>query len=272
VVTRLDVSASKAKLDRAEVHLASYVAESERLGERTPYRLHVAPVDSETGLFDVFLTHEEFPEASPRATVGDYINNLRSALDYLITAMADASGQSVTRAHQFPVCTKSNDYKEILNGITTNKRCPLYGLQVGLDVVTASQPCNTRPDDPEEDILALLIRFSNTDKHRMLLQEFAMINGRVSLSIEASEGTVVEEWRIPKMEVKVNDTLKIATFRCSHPAARIELNGSVSAQIAIAAPPFPPQYPLGMALRKPDLPEMFDRVSAIVERAAEVEY
>lgn len=61
--------------------------------------------DQETGWFRLLIRFKDEPEEFDLSViVGDIFHNLRSALDYIVTALVDVSpGAKLTRKHQFIV-------------------------------------------------------------------------------------------------------------------------------------------------------------------------
>jgi hypothetical protein len=99
------LTSSKAKIDRADKHLAELVSEISGFHARQPYYL-VEDTQSEPG-HDVYRVHIKEPIPDTWGTiVGDTIHNLRSALDTLAVALLAANGvtsrDKLKNAH-FPI-------------------------------------------------------------------------------------------------------------------------------------------------------------------------
>ena len=151
----LDLSASDAKLDRAEEHMKSLKAEvSVATEQRHPHSI-MGEVDPQTGWCSVILRRNKPAEPRLAAIVGDYIHNLRSALNYIITALVDATpGLALGTAHQFPIYDDPATYatKVWRVGERVGRGC-LAGIVHGLAIIEPLQPYHTEPD-PDADPLA----------------------------------------------------------------------------------------------------------------------
>lgn len=109
----------------------------------------------------------EFPTLSDKWAIlfSETVHNLRSALDYLVYALAYLdSGQSQERT-QFPVCTSPFAFENLVQDA---KRSPVRGISK--DHVAALGALQPYPDSVGLDPLwlARLADFSNADKHRHL--------------------------------------------------------------------------------------------------------
>src|SRR5437899_1751727 len=150
----LDLSPSIAKLARARIHLDALKREIPVvISQRPPYSLRFSEVDPESGWTSIFLTPGDFTEFGLGVLVGDLVYNLRCALDYIISALVEASGGTVGVKHQFPIYTSAALYAEqVVSGSTTNAKGPLAGIVHGLVEIERLQPYKRKPD-PEADPL-----------------------------------------------------------------------------------------------------------------------
>jgi hypothetical protein len=134
-----------------------------------PVTIRITEIDPNTGWCDVFGRAEEIEEPKLSVIAGDYIHNLRSALDYVVTALAYASNAKLRESHQFPIFTSRSAYTVTVGTPAKAKRGgPLHGVIHGLDLVAEVQPYHQQPD-AQLHPLALINRFSNTDKHRQTM-------------------------------------------------------------------------------------------------------
>ncbi|HUY47587.1 MAG TPA: hypothetical protein VMV92_17940 [Streptosporangiaceae bacterium] len=163
----LDLSTSHAKIDRAFEHLE--VLEAEIPGsvpQEGAYLIRFSEIDQQTGWCNVVLVPNHAKKPLLGVVFGDVIHNLRCALDYIVTGLADASRVELTAKHQFPIFTHRQDYEDKVGTDQTAKpNGPLAGITCGLGEVEQFQPYHRQPD-PREDPLWHIHRFSNADKHR----------------------------------------------------------------------------------------------------------
>jgi hypothetical protein len=93
--------------------------------------------------------------------IGDCVQNLRSALDYLVWELAYlAQGKPPRQLTQFPISTTAKRYFEVGRGQVS----PLLGEHRRF--IRKIQPYQS--ESPRSHPLALLNRLSNQDKHRLL--------------------------------------------------------------------------------------------------------
>lgn len=113
---------------------------------------------------DVFLRLEHRPPVSQWSLIlGDYLHNLRSALDAVVWELANLDGRcpSVPHRVQFPVAMKENDWKRIADRDLSTVP------PTALERIRLTQPFNV--DDPTTAPIYLLHRLDIQDKHRSLL-------------------------------------------------------------------------------------------------------
>jgi hypothetical protein len=91
--------------------------------------------------------------------VGEVVHNLRSALDQTIYAAA----ANPSRKHQFPIVSQEREWPG-----QRDRRLRTVPAEV-VEIVEAIQPFHAEPPlTSERNLLALLARLSNADKHRLL--------------------------------------------------------------------------------------------------------
>ena len=165
----LDLSPSYAKAARARVHLESLKEEISRiLSERETFSIRQT-VDLQTGWCSLYLMNADFTkELNLGIIVGDIVHNLRSALDYVITALANASETEISQSHQFPIFTDEPAYVRAVGASTVvNRKGYLKDIIHGLQEIRDLQPFHEKVN-PRLDNLALVHEFSNADKHRII--------------------------------------------------------------------------------------------------------
>ena len=122
--------------------------------------------------------------------VGDIIHNLRSALDYLITALVDKSNFKLNSKHMFPIFLNAGDYARIVgDGRNAKSKGPLDGVRHGLRLIEQLQPYHW--PSPRESPPWVLHRFSNADKHREIAATIPVPLPGEGLNF-AFRGTLVE--------------------------------------------------------------------------------
>ncbi len=196
----LDLSPSYAKVARARVHLESLKEEISRvLSERHTFSIRQT-VDLQTGWCSLYLMNEDFTkELNLGIIVGDLVHNLRSALDYIITALAYASGTEVSKSHQFPIFTDESAYVHAVGASTVvNLKGYLKDIVHGLQEIWDLQPFHEKVN-PRLVNLSLVHEFSNADKHRIIASYAPLfVGGKVEIT--HSGRTISDIERVAKFD------------------------------------------------------------------------
>lgn len=242
LVHSLDLASSDAKIDRAFEHLETLETDVRAAwAESGPYSVRFSEVDPETGWCEVSLVPA--PEI-PRFGVimGDLMHNLRSALDYIVTALVDATdGVTLSRHHQFPIFSNPADYLAKVGDPAAAPAVfgPLRHLVLGTGLIEQLQPYKANPD-PREDPMWHIHRFSNADKHRKITTLLAIPLGSFDI---AFEGTVFERDHIVEItDWKPYEEAVIERLRFDPPIARnLRVTGPMTVNYAFSTPAFGPE-------------------------------
>lgn len=169
----IDLSSSRAKLDRACEHLRLLDAETAAFYEGTadegqPYKVRseYRPA-SRQYVFTVAVLREPPPLLG--LLLGDYAHNLRAALDHLVFQFALAA-KGTGDFTQFPICsTHSNFVKKEgtwLKGIDPSHRA----------IIEQMQPYHARETEQDRHFLEVIAWLDNTDKHRVIHPAFGYLH------------------------------------------------------------------------------------------------
>jgi hypothetical protein len=207
----LDLSNSEAKIARANEHLASLYAEvASILKERPPYTT-IPVLNQESSCYVIMLRSSDFKETRLGVILGDFIHNLRSALDYITTALVKASpGVELSRKHQFPIFATEQSYTE------TGLRM-LTGIIHGRDLVESLQPFQRKPN-PTLDPLFCINHFSNSDKHRVISDYWPVLGPISGSKISPKEGITGWQQFPPPMQWFPNDERGVFLVSYTPPA------------------------------------------------------
>jgi hypothetical protein len=234
VTLGLDLSASDGKLAHARKH--QDLLESEvpaELAQGGPYAIRFSTVDPNTGWCDVFLVPDQPKKPRLSAIVGDVVHNLRCALDYIVTALADTSGTPVTTRHQFPIFRAEGGYEA---RVVNNPSGALQGISDGLILTRELQPYKLQPE-PTQDPLWHIHRFNNADKHREPVALLAIPSGPIQLRFN---GIPVESE--PVLEIpnwSPDEEYVIHRIRFDPPRAyNLRAEGPIQLQVSFTTPPF----------------------------------
>jgi hypothetical protein len=150
----------RAKVERAQEHLIALDAATGEFFEVDPYEI-VGEFEAEASeyLFRVKVLRE--PPLRLGVMLGDFIHNLRSALDHLVWQLVLLDGNSPDRSTCFPVASSREQFDRM-----AEKALPGL-IPEHVARIEALQPYHAR-DRQEVHLLKLLPRLSNTDKHQIV--------------------------------------------------------------------------------------------------------
>jgi hypothetical protein len=171
------------KFERAVEHLNTVTAEAAAFIEGD----FNTPVGEECELLDDGWTILKWGEIKPVPTrwslyLGDYLHNLRSALDHMIYAIAVANDHANPDNTQFPIYDALAKWvQDIEERDPTLKPSPVAGLpDEAVEDIKALQPFRHKRDKARKaDPLMSLLRMSNADKHRRLYAA-AIATGKIT--------------------------------------------------------------------------------------------
>ncbi len=172
-MTVADLAGIQLKLNRAKEHLQVLKVILDGFGED----------HAEAGGFNIrkhgrwhIIEVQPLPELPETCAViaGDFIHNLRSALDQLIWQLILREGKKPGRRSQFPIYDSADQWLDEVRYRLPESNRPLYGLPIGGDawtLIEQAQPYHSA--NVAADLFAIIRRFSNLDKHRMLYTALA---------------------------------------------------------------------------------------------------
>jgi len=148
---------------------------------------------------------------------GDVVQNLRSALDYLVWQLVLIDGEKPGTHTAFPIYTSKSKFDKRVRNPPKNRPSPLAGIEPKGEkwtLLEGFQPYE-REEPPEIDPLAILASFSNRDKHRGLLAGVSFMHDLDFDRICEPYGDVVD-FRVtfPGPEALEHDA-EVARFRVS---------------------------------------------------------
>ena len=259
----LDLSACAAKTRRAAEVLATLDAEARASIHNSHPVALIRSFDPDTGWLSIKV------RAVPRelrlsVILGEYIHDLRSALDYTVTALVHASGATLTRRHQFPIHTDRSKFaKNVGTAAAPDDNGPLAHVRHGFDMIESYQPYNTKPC-PGDSLLWLLQRLSNSDKHRAVVPYSPMpVSQQLTIN---SDGEVIDSWQPagPQMWEPYGE-VEILRLRFAEPyPTKIEPDSVVGISLMFIDAAFPPDHPDPIAFVVEDLHALGKQVAIII--------
>lgn len=220
----------RAKLDRAETHLKALQDEAAVFLDSDAYgvREHFHP-DGRHYSLSIEVRRE--PPLILSVILGDFIHNLRSALDHLAWQLVLANDGTPTKATQFPIFTSppvSGDALRKWTGNVEGMTAPV------IDEIRGIQP-HTAGNQAHLHSLAILASLSNEDKHRLPVACVAAIAkhdpGKVGLM--AVRDIEIKWAGIATGKPLVHgDHIAWADVRTTGPQPEIEMKGKLPVEIA----------------------------------------
>jgi len=150
-----------AKVRRARTHLDSFYVEATKYAEKARPQFIRKTNHDRTAHCLVFYVEDPHPPIELSVIVGDFLHNLRSALDSLICGLVHKTRPTSTcSGRQFPISNNRDQYLKERRGL-------LRGIPAAAVAVVDSLQPHCRPESSIEfDPLWILKTLNNHDKHR----------------------------------------------------------------------------------------------------------
>jgi len=264
----LNLKDSEAKVARARIHLETLQGEiGPSVSKGNLYSYRVGEVDKD-GWCRIYMTPHKIGESELGIIVGDIVHNLRCALDYIISALVNASpGATLSNKHQFPIHVDEGEYRRLVGdkSSVSSKNSPLYGIiSAGLEEVWNRQPFHRQPYPVDEPTYFVRV-LSNADKHRVIASAIPQdIDRAIELVHDGRIVEAVDSWFGSEWKADEEREVKRVCFERPYPA-KIDLKGDVTVMVQFTTPPFLKDH-LRNPVRPDTLNAMCDYVAAIVER------
>jgi hypothetical protein len=170
--TSWDLTDVDLRLERAREHIETVRSETKTFLERDPkpltFRTEETPGVGNAMEYVLYAVVREEPPRDIGLPVGDAIQNMRAALDYLIYELSPPKFRKKGRTG-FPIyddeCFFEVEGRKMIRGIAGDE----------LTLIERVQPYK-RTNPPRNDPLSILRRLSNKDKHKLLLPVAAAVS------------------------------------------------------------------------------------------------
>lgn len=208
-----DLTSVDLKIQRARAHLMDLDGQVGEYLDRQPYKivLNTPPSDPLLMFIEFHVVTE--PDIGLGLIVGDFLTNLRAALDHMTCRLVEHSGGVVTERTQFPI----RDSTTTATGRQRTFAIDGISDPAMLDVFEAFQPYKV--GTPTAHPLAVLRDLCNADKHRLLHVATAHLGG-ARAGIILDDGTEVAATNPPGRLVA--DQTPIVAIRLEAPFIRSE--------------------------------------------------
>ena len=156
---------------------------------------------------------------------GDCLQNLRSALDYLVWELVLAANNEPTEKHMFPVCLKEKGFKDAL------RSGRLQGIDpAALALIDSLQPYKSGELDAPGMPLAVLDYLVNVNKHRRVLMTVMRTTPARGIVFAKIEG---QEFALPAVSTFDFD----ASFSTTLTPQEVEMHGGLIVLITLQEGP-----------------------------------
>jgi hypothetical protein len=151
------------KIFRAAIHIKELGTELQGYFQTNPGKMVREPNTPDNVAMFTFQLKDPMP-ARFGLIVGDCLQNLRSALDYLVWELVLAANNQPTKDNMFPICSTSDAFKNAVS-----KRNRLFGVHPDVIAeIDALQPYHLG-QDWGKSVLAVMDELTNINKHRRVL-------------------------------------------------------------------------------------------------------
>lgn len=234
-----------AKLERAEAHFNALHTQIGTFlkGEPKPYGF-VAEIDVEASQALWLLHVVEEPPLEWSTIAGDYVQNLRAALDHLVWVLVKANGFKPTNSNAFPIFDVEPPDKRS-HGERQRWNRQVYGLHPSvLRFFDLCQPYKG-PDRPSTHVLAGLRTLSNEDKHRALLPAFMAVAEDKEAKLRGLETRDIKKPDLETLQVRAGRPLKEESvviemaIEVTGPNPKVDLKAELPLDVGIGRKPIP---------------------------------
>jgi hypothetical protein len=171
--------------------------------------------------------------------LGEFLYDLRSALDHLACRLVEANNRKPTNRTEFPVFWREDDFEA--------GSCPkTQGMSAEVKTLIESlQPYREWPEHPQQTALWGIHAFCNADKHRLLhLTDFWLLATEISHKMPPglSEGFI--QWKVKPRRMRLYHDAVIAAYEWdpvyldSLDESDVEMHTDFSLDIALAERPW----------------------------------
>lgn len=235
------------KLDRAQHHLDCIDSAVREYAEvELPNAVREAASQGQVDLLNrgwQTIRWRGDPSADPMlgAVLGDFVHNVRSALDQLIWILVLANGGSPGDRHtHFPAAESEKKWRADITERNVQERgpAPTHGLSDdALKLVFEAQPFRLARKARVRAPLRLLLTLSNEDKHRMLYAAASFPTGAVrEIRYDPPGYVLIHTVRYPQQPAPIKDGAELADVKVSmiRPPGQTEMHLSFTLPVNVA--------------------------------------
>ena len=222
----------EAKIRRADEHWQTLRDASEAFIDSNPYSMVLEHVSDLPVRYAMRAKVTADPPVRLGVIVGDYVNNLRSALDHLVWQIVIAHGEHApTRRTAFPITFSKKDFTmDVIRPRRRGKKSPLLGVdRNSLRIIEKVQPYKGRKRRGRFNAFGVLSELSNVDKHQVVHASIAAMTDQEPNIVGAGFGAAEVRWG----PVVVTDGAQLGTvtFHGSEPPENLALHGTFAVEM-----------------------------------------
>jgi hypothetical protein len=153
------------KLFRAQEHLNELQTEIQKYYQSDPAKVVRKPEGPSDQFIPEMVAGVPIPKRIP-LIIGDFLQNLRSSLDYLVWELVTAAKNTPNHNNMFPICATPEAFKAQI------ARHRLHGVPAdAVAEIETLQPYHSE-GGPDGNVLAMIDDLCNINKHRRILTTF----------------------------------------------------------------------------------------------------
>lgn len=217
-----------AKLEHAWRHFETLKTHALHYLAQNPVRTEVVAAPERGPNWLKCELHVQHPGTLLSLILGDFLNNLRCALDHSLTAINPRAGRNLN----FPVAITSGDWDA-----WTKKWLKAGGQEGALTAIGADQPYRAPIDqNPEDHRLRIISRLNNADKHRLLQVTQIGLSDDIppDLKVTATTGVRSYEYMLHHgCVLQEQQTALLVELEMPVTKAGFEITGSIPTGIAV---------------------------------------
>jgi hypothetical protein len=171
--------------------------------------------------------------------LGEFLYDLRSALDHLAGCLVEANNRKPTNRTEFPVFWSEEDFEAGSYPKTQGMSAEVKTL------IESLQPYREWPEHPQQTVLWGIHAFCNADKHRLLhLADFWLLDTEFTFTMPQGLGEDFIHWTVKPRRMRLYHDAVIAAYEWdaayldSLDESDVEMHTHFSLDIALAERPW----------------------------------
>jgi hypothetical protein len=245
-----ELNAVRLKIGRAHEHLHALHIAIQGFMWRQPYN-SVGHLDREASTYVVRLVVREQPPPEWGPLFGDFISNLRSALDLLAVSLVEKAGKKPSTSTAFPIVDKDPDRPEAQPREKQAWASRVAGMSSDeVAAIRTLQPFNNPTPPYLVDTLVALRELSNRDKHRGLTPMIGVKGDISNFEVRKVQDCELAPVAGTRLYRPLEHGAEVARFpvTITGPDPDVDVRVQVPVAVSVDVPPIPPGTPIDEVL------------------------